>query len=243
MKSLYNVHYDKLEKLRQHLKTAEFGETISQIAVELKLSRNTVKNYLKILQTENYAYCREIGPAKLWFCQKTKEKPPESRIPDFVRLFLMQLMESVEKRNGLPDDAQNAYFQELGKEVGQKVAWPGETDFAKSMANFTPGMKEVKVVVDQFITIIEDTGIFLRAEIVPSVKIDPEAPILIRSTFHKSEWGRFIHYYHLMAGYFEAKLQMLFGESVYMSVKEIGPEGQWCYYLLGIKEKVEKDDG
>ncbi len=238
-KPLYNVRYDKLEKLRQYLKSSEFGKAISQIAVDLKLSRNTVKVYLKILQAENAVYCREIGPAKLWLSQKTKEKAPESRIPEFVRAFLMQLMITIEKRTALPPDAQGAFFQEIGKEIGQKVAWPGEADFRNSLTSTKPRMRDVKAVVEQFLKVIEDTGIFLKAEVVPPVKKDPEAPILIRSTFHRSDWGQFKQYYNVMAGYFEAKLQMIFGESVYITVQEIESEGQWCYYLLGIKEKVE----
>jgi hypothetical protein len=234
-----NVRYDKLEKLRKYLKTSEFGKTISQIAVDLKLSRVTVKVYLNILQNEGEAYCKEIGPAKIWFSEKSKETAPETRIPDFVRAFLMQLMNSVEKHNTLPPDAQNMFFKELGKEVGQKVAWPGEADFSNSLTNVVPRMRDVKAVVKQFLKIIEDTGIFLKAEIVPPVKKDTEVPILIRSTFHKPEWGEFKQYYNLMAGYFEAKIQMIFGTSVYMAVQEIEPDGQWCYYILGIKEKVE----
>ncbi len=238
-KPLYNVRYDKLEKLRQYLKSSEFGRTTSQIAADLKLSRNTVKVYLKILQSEKAVYRREIGAAKIWLSQKAKEKAPETRIPDFVRAFLMQLMDSIEKRNTMPLAAKNAFFQEVGKEIGQKVAWPGESDFSNSLMSVAPRMKDVKAVVSQFLKIIEDTGIFLKAEIVPPVKKDPDTPILIRSTFHKPEWGQFKQYYNLMAGYFEAKLQMIFGESLNISVQEIEPEGQWCYYLLGLKEKVD----
>ncbi len=212
--------------------------TISQIAEDLKLSRNTVKIYLKILQEEDVAFCREIGPAKLWFSQKTKEKTSESRIPDFVRAILLQLMITFEKYNGLPPEKQNEFFQQIGKEIGKKVAWPGEEEFRNSLSSVVPQMQEIKIVVDRFLTIIEETGIFLKAEMVPLVTPDAETPILIRATFHKQDWGQFKQYFNLMAGYFEAKLQMIFGESVVLKTREIESNGQWCYYLLGIKEKI-----
>ncbi len=237
VKHFTHVRYDKLEKLRQYLKSSKNEKTISQIAEDLNLSRNTVKIYLKILQMEGDITYREVGPAKLWFSRKTKEKNSESRIPDFVHAILLQLMTIFEKHNDFPPEKQNGFFQEVGKEIGKKVAWPGEGEFRNSLNNITPRMKEIKVVVGRFLAIIEETGIFLKAEMVPIVTPESEAPILIRATFNKEDWGQFKQYFNLMAGYFEAKLQMIFGESVYLKTHEIEPAGQWCYYLLGIKDK------
>jgi hypothetical protein len=247
-KSENNVQYGKLNKLRQHLETAEFGLTISQIAEDLKLSRNTAKNYLEILRNEGCAYCREVGPAKIWFSQKTQEIVPESRIPGFLRAFLMQTLYSIEKLIHQPPDSLDEFYLTIGRDVGKKVAWPGEVDFLRNAVDgHDPRMIEIKPFVEQFISVIEDTGVFLKAEIVPPVKDEPDSPILIRATFHNAEWGQFKQYYNLMAGYFESKLKMVFGDSLYLITREIQPEGLWCYYELGIIKNegkgVDLNDG
>lgn len=247
-KSDNNVQYGKLNKLRQYLESAEFGQTISQIAEDLKISRNTAKNYLEILRNEGYAYCREMGPAKIWFSQKAQEIIPESRIPEFLRAFLMQTLYCIEKMIYEHPDSLDDFYLTIGREVGKKVAWPGEADFIRNAIDaHNPRMPEVKPFVEQFISIIEDTGVFLKAEIVPPVKDEPDSPILIRATFHNAEWGQFKQYYNLMAGYFESKLKMFFGDSLYLIPREIQPEGLWCYYELGIIKNegkgVDLNDG
>jgi hypothetical protein len=155
----------------------------------------------------------------------------------------MQTLYSIQGMIHQPPDSLDDFYQAIGREVGYKIAWPGEGDFINNAVDTNnPRMPEIKLFVEQFISIIEDTGVFLKAEIVPPVKVEPDSPILIRATFHNAEWGQFKQYYNLMAGYFESKLKMVFGDTVYLVTREIQPEGQWCYYELGIVNSESKGE-
>src|SRR5271157_59468 len=235
---VHTIRSDRIKKqILQYLELSEFGVNISQIAEELKFSRNTVTKYLDILQDDGTVYCQEMGPSKIWFSENNRERLPNARMPDFLRAFIIEAFNSLERSISMTENELNALFQQMGRDVGKKVPWPTDIFFPiqeLDTSNFT--MPEIKKLVEGFLSLIKDSSYFLKAEIVP-IKNDENSPILIRATFHEESWGQFKQYYNLMAGYFESKLRMAYGERIYLAVNEIQPDGLWAYYEIGITDE------
>lgn len=220
------------------LKSTEFGRNMSQIAGELHLSRNTVAKHLERLEKSGKVLYQQVGPAKIWFA---KEYLPHSQPGEFYQLFQTLIRYFFQAFAHCSSDTiqnQRELMKCIGREMASKVNWPsgkmiGDIEIP---AETSPTLEQVVTISRQCLDLYDAVGLPLHAEIVPTLTPDQSSAILLRVTDSEMLPDQGDLFHQLVAGLFEAKLQEIFGNTVYLAVREVQTENS-CFYLeLGIHQ-------
>ncbi|HMF30013.1 MAG TPA: HTH domain-containing protein [Candidatus Lokiarchaeia archaeon] len=220
------------------LKGSEFGRNMSQIAEELHLSRNTVAKHLERLERSGAALYQQVGPAKIWFAKKNTPLSQTGELNSFFQTIIRQFFQAFMRCNSEPIQNQQDLMKRIGREMASHINWPsgkiiGELEIPSEIH---PTLDRVVNFTRQCLELMNAAGFPLHAEIVPILAPDPSSAILLRVTDSEMLPDQGDLFHQLLAGYSEAKLQEVFGNTLYLRVREVQTENS-CFYLeLGIRE-------
>jgi hypothetical protein len=213
---------------------------MSQIAAELHLSRNTVAKHLERLERTGRVIYKQVGPAKIWFAKGSIPQSQTGEFNLFFQTLIRNFLQAFARCNSDPIQKQRDLIKRIGREMAPHINWPSGKMIGelKIPAETHPTLDQVVTFTRQCLDVMDAVGLPLHAEIVPTRAPDPSAAILLRVTDAEMLPDQGDLFHQLLAGFFEAKLQEVFGNTVYLGVREVQTENS-CFYLeLGIQESA-----
>ncbi len=223
-----NIRIEILELL----KIFKFGLNISQIAKELKISRNTVKKYLAILEKESLIKVTEIGRSRICMLQKIIQKSKMDKLQDYFNDYIRAFYKAFDKIVSPLSSNLNDLIKNIGIEMSNNIIWP-KIEISK---DGKIALDQIASVALQHLEFINEFGNYIKAESVPTLDDNTKNSILLRVEFIGFNFGSTDFYYHLTAGFYEKKLQDNFGKKIYFNVHKIERKIPCCYFKLGIHE-------
>ena len=217
------------------IETSRYGLNISQIAKELKLSRNTVKANVELLEKEGTIFIKQIGKSRICYFRKYFARDVIFR--PFLLKFFSQLLDSFAEimKSQIPNSDPEKIIKNISKDFGKNYDLPPfqllNLDKGSKIQNFS--INEVSETLIQFFTILDALSIQFEAEIIPA---EVDSSRTIRLQLFSDELGQSILFYHMVAGYLESKLNMKYDEKMSLDVIEFREESSLCYFRLKIED-------
>lgn len=215
------------------IKGSRYGYNISQIAKELKMSRNTVKTNVELLKEEGKIEIKCIGKSRI--CYYRQYFDGIQVFGPLVLEFIKELLNSFEETMKRHITNSEEMVKVISKNFGKNYDLPPfqllKLDKVSNIEDFS--INEVSETLVQFFTILDALGIQFEAEIVPA---EVESSRTIRLQVFSNEIGQSISFYHMIAGYLESKLNIQYKKKISLDVIEFREESSLCYFTLKMED-------
>lgn len=228
-----NIRNDILKILKEH----KYGINISQIAEELNISRNTVKNYLASLEKESLIRIRKIGRSKLILIVNKDIYEVLLKLHSIASDYLTCFWKSFEREVYPNYPTPNELLIQIGKRMGKDINYPILKNFEliKKSENKEDTIKEIGRLALQVLEMFNDFGQMILPEILPNPKSFGSDVLLLRVEYTGALQIRDTEAFcYLGAGFFEEILRKYFRENIYINVLEVQRAKSCCYYEIGI---------
>lgn len=223
------------KNILNHIKTSRYGLNISQIAKELRLSRNTVKANVELLEKEGTILIKQIGKSRI--CYYRKYFGRDAIFRPFLLQFFNQLLDSFAEtmKSQIKDSDSEKIIKNISKDFGKNYDLPPfqllNLDKESKIQDFS--INKVSETLVQFFNILDALSIQFEAEIIPA---EVDSSRTIRLQLFSDEFGRSILFYHMVAGYLESKLNIKYDKKMSLDVFEFREESSICYFRLNIED-------
>ena len=211
------------------VKRSKYGLNISDIARKLKISRNTVKANVELLEEEGKILIKQIGRSRICYFQKFFDVNQTFR--PFVFNFFNQILDSFEAtmKSHVPNSEE--LVKDISRNFGKNLDLPPfqflKLDAVKNLKSFT--LDDVVETLLQFFEMFTALNLKMKAEIIPP-EIDSSR--IIRLELLSDEVGKSIFFYHVCAGFFESKLNIFYKTEFSLDVIDFRKESSCCYFRL-----------
>jgi len=218
-----------VQKILHKIKGSRYGLNISQIAKELKMSRNTVKANVELLQEEGSILIKQIGKSRICYYHKYYDVNQVFR--PFILEFFNQLLDSFEEtmKSHVPNSEE--LVKEISKNFGKNLDLPPfqllKLDKDSNSQDFS--LNDVVRTLFQFFEFFDALSLKMQAEVIPA---EVDSSRIIRLQMFSDEVGKSILFYHMCAGFFESKLNILYKKKISLDVAEFRKETMCCYFRL-----------
>ncbi len=257
-----NISRKDIKKtIKSTLEDTNFGLNIAQLEEKLKLSRNTVKKYLKELNKESVIEMKLFGRSKVYYSKKTIKN---SQVELNRSLIIIIINSFVSAGNEIaPKHVKDPYLfqKEYSKAIGEKIwphLWPIVEDQTHEL-KLQEIIKEIEKIRKStgkkaFLRQIADFAInyiekFVNVMIGEAIKSDiPEidednSSIVLRIQILQKEIKATTNFFYFAAGFYEGLLQGLLGaiveklfegEHIYLEIIQIVEEVKIGYFKIRI---------
>lgn len=213
------------------LKDFKYGLNISQIAENLSLSRNTVKNYLKILERESLVRVKEMGRSRIYMLKDASQDNILKKLQVYISDYFKGFFDAFEKVLS-PSLSSNLHdlIKEIGRKMSDNVIWPT----IEMIKDEHVAIDQIGMIALQHLDLLNEFGRIVKGEIVPAPISNVINSIVLRVEYIGFDFGNTDLVYYIISGFYEKKLQDNFGDKVYLNVLKIQREIPCCYFELGI---------
>ena len=214
------------------IKGSRYGYNISQIAKELKMSRNTVKTNVELLKEEGIIEIKYIGKSRICYYRKYFDA---NLVRPFLLEFFSVLLDSFEETMKRHITNSEEMVKEISKDFGKKLDLPPfqllKLEKVSSIEDFS--INEVSETLVQYFSILEALRVQFEAEIIPA---EVDSSRMIRLQVFSKEIGQSSSFYHMIAGYLESKLNIQYNKKITLDVIEFREESSLCYFILKMED-------
>ena len=217
-------------EILKYIRASRYGLNITQIAKELSMSRNTVKANVESLQKKGSIIIKQIGKSRICYYRKYFDRNQIFR--PFLLQFFNQLLDSFEQTLKSQVDNSEELVKQISINFGQKQDLPpfqllnlDEIDLKDITLK-----KVVETFLQMFVGFFEVLSIQFQAENIPADANSTSR--IVRLQVFSDEIGKSILFYHMVAGYFESKLNIAYKKKISLDVIEFREESSICYFRL-----------
>jgi len=233
-KSKRDIRFEILEIIKDH----EYGLNVSQLAEELEITRNTVKNYLASLEKEQLITVKQVGQSKYILPVNRNLGDAFSKVQTFISNFLTSFWKGFEKVMYPVNPNSHELLGEIGREMSRNVFWP-----TIKSAKLVKKIKSKELLLEEVgkfaVQIFEIFNIYSEMPmLIPEISPSHDPNVLIIRVEYTGGFyvGNTEAFYYLLAGFFEENLGRYVKQELYIKVLNIQKEKSCCYYELGFRD-------
>ena len=188
------------------LKKNPYGLTISVIAKELKMSRNTAYRYLGILEAEKTIFTKVIGNFILYFSKEKGMYFLENTIPIYKRLMFNLKKEF---------SNQEITFKRIGRDLGDFIDIPSDAksiEQAKSLKEI-PSRKALEIIgkMIRHFTLIDNK---VSVKIIEMSEEYNKATYIVSNSIMLSNNMDYLYHFIIITGVIEEKLKNILNRDI-----------------------------
>lgn len=188
--------------------SANLGLTITDIANELDISRNTVYKYLHELENDDKIYDKQVGRYKLYY---SKEVPLLREYKVGITSFIKELLANIKRT--FPN--QEALFKSFGMNIADKIQIP----FTEEGRKLLKGLKgreddELLDTIEDYLPFFNFLQDSMKISNVELKKSEKRAIITFINSKMLEKNDNYLYYFYIMVGLMEKKLSDILEKEV-----------------------------
>jgi predicted transcriptional regulator len=188
--------------------SANLGLTITDIANELDISRNTVYKYLHELEDDDKIYDKQVGRYKLYY---SKEVPLLREYKEGITSFIKELLANMKRT--FPN--QEALFKSFGMSIADQLKIPFTEEGRDFLKKFK-GRNDVELLdsIEEILPYFNFLQDKMKISNIELKRNEKRAVITFANSRMLEKSDDYIYYFYIMVGLIEKKLSSVLQKEV-----------------------------